>query len=209
MTIDNIIQFLNHQHFVLLWNEMQSSPSSIYSQSIDKQRIVVVGRSCSRIVEMVMHVLTMHNRKFDYSTPSKEKISNASVLLIQPAADSTNLLEYNHHMLVISQLSPNDKSTYLNLSNATPKGGTIIYDDSDPLVREIAKAERPDVSVSPFDLPKYELTNGKATLVSSTNEKFHTQLISTDDLKNASAAKELLKKIGISSGQFYKAIASF
>src|SRR5579862_8092171 len=100
---------------------MQSSPSTVYSQSIDKQRIVVVGQSSSRITEMIMFVLNQYSRKFDYSTPSQERISGAAVILIEPNKSSDNLLGYNHHILIISQLSPNEKSSVLTLANATPK----------------------------------------------------------------------------------------
>lgn len=205
----NKFQFLNHQQFVLLWKEMQSSPSTIYSQSIDKQRIVVVGQSSSRITEMILFVLNYFKRKFDYSTPSQEKISEAAVVLIEPPKGSDNYSGYNHHILIISQLSENDRPGISKLANATPKSGTIIYDDTNPFAREIAKVERADVFLNPYATAKHEISSGKITLISGGNEKFPVQVSSTDDLKNISAAKELLKKIGISSAQFYKAIASF
>ena len=188
---------------------MQSSPSTVYSQSIDKQRIVVVGQSSSRITEMILFVLNHFKRKFDYSTPSQENISTASVIIIEPENGIKNYLEYNHHILIISQLSPDEKDVIFKLANATPKSGTIIYDDTSPLAREIAKVERTDVFLNPYATAKHELSDGKVTLISGGNEKFSIHLSSTDDLKNVSAAKELLKKIGISSAQFYKAIASF
>jgi UDP-N-acetylmuramate: L-alanyl-gamma-D-glutamyl-meso-diaminopimelate ligase len=116
---------------------------------------------------------------------------------------------YNHHILIISQLSPDEKTLVAKLANATPKSGTIIYDDTDPFAREIAKVDRTDVFLNPYATPKHEVSAGKVTLISSTNEKFPIQLSSAEDLKSVSAAKELLKKIGISSTQFYKAIAAF
>lgn len=189
---------------------MQSSPSTVYSQSIDKQRIVVVGQSSTRITEMILFVLTHFKRKFDFSTPTKEKISEAAIIIIvEPERGSNNYSEYNHHILIISQLSTEEKPVISKLANATPKSGTIIYDDTNPLAREIAKVERADVFLNPYATAKHEISDGKITLISSGNEKFSTHLSSTDDLKNVSAAKELLKKIGISSAQFYKAIASF
>jgi len=188
---------------------MQSSSSTVYSQSADKQRIVVVGQSSSRITEMILYVLNHFKRKFDYSTPTQEKIGSAAVIIIEPQKHSDHLLEYNHHILIISQLSANDKPLISQLANTTPKSGTIIYDDTNSFAREIAKVERTDVSLNPYATPKHEISNGKVTLISGTNERFTIQLSSADDLKSVNAAKELLKKIGISSTQFYKAIASF
>ena len=156
-----------------------------------------------------MYVLNHFKRKFDYSTPSKEKFSPAAVIIIEPEKGSNNHLEYNHHILIISQLNADDKPLISKLASATPKSGTIIYDDTNAFAREIAKVERADVFLNPYATAKHELADGKITLISSGNEKFPVHLSSADDLKNVSAAKELLKKIGISSAQFYKAIASF
>jgi UDP-N-acetylmuramate: L-alanyl-gamma-D-glutamyl-meso-diaminopimelate ligase len=158
---------------------------------------------------MIIYVLNYFKRTFDYSTPSQEKISQAAVIVIEPSKGSNTYSEYNHHILIISELLAEDKPAISKLANATPKSGTIIYDDTNPFAREIAKVERADVFLNPYATAKQEIVSGKVTLISGSNEKFPIQLSSTDDLKNVSAAKELLKKIGISSTQFYKAIASF
>lgn len=188
---------------------MQSPPSTVYSQSIDKQRIVVVGQSSSRITAMIIHVLTYLKRHFDFSTPSRERISDAAVIVIEPSKGSNNYSDYNHHILIISELLADDKPVISKLANATPKSGIIIYDDTNPFAREIAKVERADVFLNPYATAKQEIVGGKVTLISGNNEKFPIQLSSTDDIKNVSAAKDLLKKIGVSSTQFYKGIASF
>ncbi len=158
---------------------------------------------------MVLYVLNHFKRKFDYSTRIGEKIGDSSIIIIEPQKGSDHLSDYNHHILIISELSAHDKPIVSQLANATPKSGTIIYDDTNPLAREIAKVERADVFLNPYATPKHEISGGKVTLISGTNEKFSVQLSSSEDLKSLNAAKELLKKIGISSTQFYKAIASF
>jgi UDP-N-acetylmuramate: L-alanyl-gamma-D-glutamyl-meso-diaminopimelate ligase len=188
---------------------MQSAPSTVYSQSADKQRVVVVGKSKARIAEMIAFVLKYNKRKFDISSSASEQFSDASVMIIEGNGDPKSLKEYNHHILIFSQLQTPEKDIYTALADATPKSGGIFFDESDELAKSITKKERPDVTVIPFSSPKYEMLNGTATLVSSTNEKFTTHLTSVEDLKNSSAAKEFLKKIGITSSQFYKAISTF
>jgi UDP-N-acetylmuramate: L-alanyl-gamma-D-glutamyl-meso-diaminopimelate ligase len=188
---------------------MQSAPSTVYSQSADKQRVVIVGKGKARIAEMIAFVLKQSGRKFDISASFSEQISDAATVIIEANGDPKSLKEYNHHILIFSKLLPAEKDIYSALADATPKSGGIFFDDSDDLAKTIAKKERPDVTVVPFSAPKHEMKNGTATLVSSTNEKFHTNLTSIDDLKDCSAAKEFLKKIGITSSQFYKAISIF
>jgi UDP-N-acetylmuramate: L-alanyl-gamma-D-glutamyl-meso-diaminopimelate ligase len=188
---------------------MQSSPSTVYSQSLDKQRVVVVGKSKGRIVQLITFVLAQYRRKFDYTTPSGERIADSPVILIEPASDVNRVSDFKHHILVLSQLSPSEEPGCSLLAGATPKAGTIIYDDTDKLASAIAKVERPDVSVSGFGIPRHETNNGKIVLISKANDKFHTQFESSEDLRIVGAAKETLKKIGISSGMFYQVISSF
>ncbi len=188
---------------------MQSSPSTVYSQSIDKQRIVVVGKTNSRIVEMILFVLNLYKRKVDYSTPIKEKISDSPLIVIEPDHSSNSAADYNHHIVIFSQLSPGEKTVYSKLVDATPKSGIIIFEEGDPIAREITKVERTDIFLNPVAMPKHDISTGKIVLISGTNEKVLTQLSNKDDLINLSLAKEVLKKVGTSSGQFYKAISSF
>ena len=187
---------------------MQSSPSSVYSQSVDKQRIVVVGKDKARIAEMIAFVLKYHHRKFDISSSATENIADGATILIEANGDIQSLKDYKHHILIFSQLNSAEKDIYTSLADATPKSGGIFYDDTDELAKAIVKKERVDVVTIPFSSPKHEMLNGSATLISSTNEKFATHL-KLNDLKSCGAAKELLKKIGITSGQFYRAISTF
>jgi len=60
-------------------------------------------------------------------------------------------------------LSPDEKAIFFKLANATPKSGTIIYDDTSPLAREIAKVDRTDVFLNPYATAKHELSDGKVT----------------------------------------------
>ncbi len=179
------------------------------SQITDKQRIIVVGNTRSRIVQIILFVLEQSNRKADYSTPLLEKISDAEIVIIEPGNDSTNLEAYNHHALIISKLSHEENSVVLNLVSRTPKGGIILFDETDPLAKRVAKIDRVDATSEPYLTIKYEMVNGKIMLISSTNEKFQTLISSSEDVKNLGAAKAILRKIGVPSSQFYKAIRKF
>ena len=188
---------------------MQSAPSSIYNQSVDKQRVVIVGKNKARIAEMIAFVLKQSGRKFDLSTSVSEQFSDGVTIVIEANGDPGTLTQYQHHILIFSQLPVAEKEIYSALADKTPKSGGIFFDDTDELAKSIAKKERPDVTVIPYSVPKHEMKGGTATLVSSTNEMIPTHLTSTEDLKNCNAAKEFVKKIGITSGQFYKAISTF
>jgi UDP-N-acetylmuramate: L-alanyl-gamma-D-glutamyl-meso-diaminopimelate ligase len=188
---------------------MQSSPSHTYSQSVDKQRILVVGKSKARITEMILFVLRDYHRKFDFTTPASESFSDAPIVIIESNDLSPDIITYQPHIVILSNMPADGKDTYSQLADSVSKCGVIIYDETDSKVKEIASKERPDVSTIPYSVYKHESQASKATLITSTKEKISIQLTAVEDLKNISAAKELLKKVGISSGQFYRTIASF
>lgn len=186
---------------------MQSSPSTIYSQNVDKQRILVLGKNRQRIVQLILSVLKFNNRKCSYSTPSAEVNDDSPFIIIEPS-NQNNLLDYHHHILIFSGLSKDEETLYSALADSTPKSGAIIYDESDSTSSGIAKIQRADVAASPYTALKHEMQNGLAVLITSTKEKYETRLSTSDDLRNIAAVKDLVKRIGVSSGQFYRAIAA-
>lgn len=208
MTVINFSCHHNYFIFSTIFSSMESTPSFVYRQLIDKQRVVVVGANRSLIAEMLQHVLQFHRHPVDYvgDQPDHNRITaHAPVAIIQ--AEHDLLLDYHHHILVIS--SPYSSATpLLTLCNATPKSGIIVYPETDGSIKTVAAAERADVQVISYKTYQHEKTATGVILISSTNEKFPVKFFSLAHLSAAAAAKEVLKKIGISSGQFYKAIQS-
>lgn len=180
----------------------------IYQQSLDKQRVVITGSLSSLIGSLVRHVLTFNKRKFDWHGPTSVNGTNAQapVLLIEA---QEQLAEYHHHILILSEVPSSRLAELETIANATPKGGIIIYPETDKTLKPIASRERADVQVLPYTTYKHEVKNGETILITSTNEKFPIALKSEQELQCIGAARELLKKIGISSGQFYRAVSTF
>jgi len=211
-----------------------SFPDFIYNQSIDKQRIVVCGsHGKTTITALLIHVLSFYNRKFDYVIGAQQdgientvKLSDAPIILIEgdeylssPIDPSAKFLKYQHHMAIITGISwdhanvfPN-KETYTKqfelLADATPKCGTLIYNSEDSVVEKIGKVERPDVQAIPYKTHDHVIENGVVYLTASGKDRTPIRLFGKHNLQNISAAKELLKKIGISNEQFYEALPSF
>jgi len=181
----------------------------IYLQSFDKQRILVYGGGSDLITDMIIHTLKSRGRIFDSVVAGKPAsiYHNSSIIIIDGGPQS---LDYKHHIVVFGNHASNENVTELEvLANATPKGGTIIYPKSNSALNKIGSKERPDVQAIPYETYKHEVVNGKTILISSTKEKFQVALTGDLQLQCVSAAKELLKKIGISSGNFYKAISEY
>lgn len=181
----------------------------IYQQSIDKQRIVIVGEGRGLISSLITFVLRTHHRKFDFIAAESQPTlqDDAPVLLIE---GTDQLLDYKHHIVIFgSNTLSGDQGTFEKLADATPKGGTIIYPELDPVLKKIGSRERTDVQPVPYGRYNHEVKDGKTILVTSTGEKFPIALAGDVQLQYVSAARELLKKIGISSSQFYRAMSAY
>lgn len=190
---------------------MSLAPSEVYSQSVDKQRIILAGEHHSTILRIVRFALDMYARKYDYVLDNENRLNNGPVVLLDASSVSSALNDFNHHILVISSIQSfgsDQVATLQQLADRTPKGGIIIYDEQDTKAKSVGSKERADITIIPYKAYSHKKENNSIVLVSSTNEKFPTNL-SESDLPDVGAAREILKRVGISSGQFYRAMADF
>lgn len=207
----------------------------IYEQSADKQRIVICGtHGKTTITALLIHVLSFFQRKFDYVIGAQPKgmeymarLTNAPIILIEgdeyysSTLDPTpNFLKYHHHIAVISGIEwkPTNvlyttKAEYERqfelLADASPKSAILIYNSEDKIAEKIAKKERLDVLSIGYGTHQHVVENGVVYLVVPGKDRVPIQLSGKQNLQNISAAKELLKKIGINNDQFYDALPSF
>jgi len=183
--------------------------SEIYQQSLDKQRILAVGEGGGLITSLIAHVLKSYNRKFDLYQHSKAvSISKDSIVIL--IHDTHQLADYKHHILILSSTTSKKELTQFELlADATSKGGTLIFPEFDSTLKQVGSRERTDIQAIGYSGYKHETKDGKTILISSSNEKFPIALSGGKDLEHLSAAKEVLKKIGITSSQFYNALTSY
>jgi UDP-N-acetylmuramate: L-alanyl-gamma-D-glutamyl-meso-diaminopimelate ligase len=183
--------------------------SDIYNQSLDKQRIIVTGAQSGLVASMIRHVLNFNERKFDYVFDNESPAVSAEAPLIIIQANS-QLLDYKHHIAILTNPTSNSQVEELEkLADATPKGGTLLYTELNPIIKKIGSKERTDVQLIAYKVFEHNKKGSDVKLISSTGEQFPVSLITDSQLECASAARELLKKIGISSSQFYKALGTY
>lgn len=211
-----------------------SFPEYIFENARNKQRIVIAGsHGKTTITAMVIHCLNHFKRKFDYVIGARVKgvehtvkLSDAPIIIIEgdeylsSALDPTpKLLRYQHHVGLISGVAWDhvnvfaEEEDYLKqfdrFADETPKGGTLIYCEQDSLALIIGKKDRADVQAISYrshthsadGTGKFYVTNGK--------EKYPVKVFGSHNFQNMSGAKEVLKKIGITTEMFFEAIQSF
>lgn len=187
----------------------------IYSKNQDKQRLAFVGEHANTLFEMVKHVLNQYHKKADYiaenelSNFQSLNFTNAPLIILSQPKSTAGLVAFKPHLMVVTNiLEKNEVMAISTIADSLPKSGILIVDDRDSLAT-IAKKERTDVLTISFKNYTHTTDGEIVTLLTSTNEKFPIKISGEENLRCIAAAKETLKRIGISSGQFYRAIATF
>jgi UDP-N-acetylmuramate: L-alanyl-gamma-D-glutamyl-meso-diaminopimelate ligase len=212
---------------------IMSFPEFIYSQTLNKQRLVVAGsHGKTTITSMIMHVLKFHDREFDYVVGAKVKgfeetvkLSDAPIIIIEgdeylsSRIDPTpKFLHYHHHIGLISGIAwdhvnvfPTEEDYVAQFdlfADATPKAGSLAYNDEDALAPVIGSKERPDVRPLPYTTHPHEIINGTTYLVNG-SDRIKLKIFGNHNLLNLSGAKEVLARLSITKENFYDAIKSF
>jgi UDP-N-acetylmuramate: L-alanyl-gamma-D-glutamyl-meso-diaminopimelate ligase len=195
-----------------------TSPDFIYSQSRDKQRVVITGNHATIIAGMIIHVLHACKREFDYLTSrtfpgnnSLSKMSNAPVIVIEDSQRPFSAaMHYHHHIGVITDFDDTDEviRTLIGFADGTPKAGILIFSEEDP-AGAVGKKQRADITAIPYGTNPHTTENGKLVLISNSNERFPMAVSGEQNARCISGAREVLIKLGITSDQFYRTIASF
>lgn len=210
-----------------------SFPEYIYSQSQNKQRIVIAGsHGKTTITAMIIHVLRHIEHDFDYVIGAKVKgiensvkLSDAPIIIIEgdeylssPLDPTPKFLRYQHHVGLISGIAWDHANVFPTeeeyvkqfdfFADQTPKGGLLIYCEQDSISLIIGKKERNDVLAIPYKNHPHVTDNGQIFLTNG-KDRYPIKVFGSHNYQNISGAKEVLKKIGVTDHQFLDAISSF
>ncbi len=211
-----------------------SFPEYIFEHSKDKQRVVIAGsHGKTTITAIIVHVLNHFKRDFDYVIGARVKgientvqLSGAPIIIIEgdeylaSALDPTpKFLRYQHHIGLISGVAWDHANVFRTeeeyvkqfdrFADQTPKGGILLYCEHDTIASIIGKKERGDLLEIPYKSHSHTSDNNNQFFLTNGKERYPVKIFGSHNFQNISAAKELLKKIGISSEQFFEAIPSF
>ena len=211
-----------------------SFPEYIYKESQNKQRIVICGsHGKTTITSMVMHVLKTLNRKFDYAVAAQldgfdtmVKLEDDSPIIIiegdeylsSPIDRTPKFFRYHHHICSISGIAwdhinvfptfENYLEQFDKLIDATPKSGTVIFNDEDTLVRKLVKKKEGDFLKFAYKAPKNKIKDG-ITSITINGFKTNLEIFGEHNLSNLGCAHKICSRIAITDEQFVQAIASY
>lgn len=213
--------------------KIYSYPDYIYEHIKDKQRIVIAGsHGKTTITSMILHVLKWQGREFDYLVGAQiegfdrmVKLSDAPIIIIEgdeyltsPLDRTPKFLKYHHHIGLISGIEWDHINVFPTLedyvkqfehfADATPKAGILIYCEEDNMATLICNKEREDVQRVEYKEHPSRIEDDKTYLLTDQGD-VPVEVFGRHNMQNLSGAKEVLKKLGVTSEVFYKAIASF
>lgn len=212
-----------------------SYPEYIYQQSRQKQRVVIAGsHGKTTITAIILHVLTYHNRVFDYwvgepvhGFDATVRLSSQAPLIIiegdeyasSPIDSRPKFLHYQPHIALISGIAWDHINLYPtwedyvdqfeSLAEAMPKAGILIFDESDNMLDVIGQKERADITKIPYFPHPSQTINGKTHLTTKQKDYVAINLFGEHNLKNIAGALTVCDHIGITEEQFYQAIPTF
>jgi UDP-N-acetylmuramate: L-alanyl-gamma-D-glutamyl-meso-diaminopimelate ligase len=212
-----------------------SYPEYIYEQSKNKRRIVIAGsHGKTTITSMILHVLKYNNRLFDYLVGAQVegfelmvKLSDdAPVIIVEgdeyPASPTDlipKFLFYQPHLALISGIAWDHVNIYPTwdgyveqfekLIATIPKSGMLTYDQTDLNLVAIAKHERDDVKIVPYEAHPHQVVGGQTILRTQNCGDIPLIVFGEHNLKNISGAYIVCEELGVQPHEFYKAIATF
>lgn len=215
--------------------EILSYPELIYRHAAHKQRIVVAGsHGKTTTTAIIMHVLKMTGRKFDYlvgapihgfeqtvhlSEESPVIIIEGDEYLASPELSVPKFLVYKHHIGLVTGIAwdhinvfPTEHAyvrQFDRFADATPKAGILVFNDEDALASVICKKEREDVTTLDYGTPKHIVRNGKTYWITNEGKEIPLRFFGAHNLNNANGARTILHKLGVSDETFFEAIQSF
>jgi UDP-N-acetylmuramate: L-alanyl-gamma-D-glutamyl-meso-diaminopimelate ligase len=211
-----------------------SFPEYIYEASKNKQRIVIGGsHGKTSLTAIVMHVLNDIGRDFDYMVGAQikgfdeqVKITDAPIIIIEgdeyltsPLDPRPKFLHYHHHIATITGIAWDHFNVFPTLeayvdqfeqfADASPKAGTLIYCEEDNLASMIiSEKDRADVTNIGYKAHDHVVRDG-VTYLKLPEGEIKVEIFGNHNMQNLSGAQALLKRIGVTDDQFYKAIVTF
>ena len=213
--------------------KIYSYPEYVYEQSKDKVRVVIGGsHGKTTITSMILHVLKTCNMDFDYLVGAQlegfetmVKISDAPLMIIEgdeylasPIDRQPKFHLYHANIGVISGIAWDHINVFPTFENyieqfkiflkTIVKGGTIIYNAEDGVVRDVVESSEEPIIKIPYRRSENFTENGITYL--RVNEKLIPILVfGNHNLQNLEAAHQVCKNLNISDMDFYNAISKF
>ncbi len=211
-----------------------SYPEFIYQQSRDKRRVVIGGsHGKTTTTAMLLHGLVRNGRQPDFMVGSQLKgfdrmirLTHAADTIVlegdeyptSPLDDRPKFFHYRPHIAVLTGIALDHINVFKTPENYADQfrrfvtdyiepGGTLIYNDEDPVLRDLARL-RPDLKTVPYRTPDYRVDNRRFILQYDGRE-YPLRIFGRHNMQNLEAAAEAAVRLGIDRDDFYRSLQDF
>ena len=214
--------------------KIYSYPEYIYEQSKNKIRVVIGGsHGKTSITSMILHVLNAVGKDVDYMVGAQlagfdcmvKFTEEASIAVIEGdeyLSSPTDLRPkfhlYHPNIAVISGIAWDHINVFPTFENYVEQfkiftdkieqNGTLIYCELDSEVVGVAEKSRADIQRKPYGIFPHYVENG-TTVLQFHGTEIPIEVFGNHNLQNINAAYLVCEALGISTGEFMRAIASF
>lgn len=213
-----------------------SYPEFMYRETMNKIRAVIGGsHGKTTITSMIMHVLKHNLRRFDYLVGSLVEgfdtmvgLDNASIMAViegdEYLASAIQPIPkfhlYHPHIALISGIAWDHKNVFPTFKNYKKQfgtfietieaGGTLVWCSEDAVLAEVVHSvKRTDIKKLSYGLPNHRVVNGKTILILTDGKEVPLQVFGNHNLMNLEGARLVCEALGVTSEEFYSAIAYF
>ena len=211
-----------------------SFPEYIYNESRKKTRVAIGGsHGKTTTTSMIMHVLKIAQKKFDYLVGAKldgfdqsVNITDAPVIVCEadeyPASAIEKRPKFHFlfpHIAVLTGIAWDHINVFPTYENYLEQfsifiskietGGMLIYNSTDnELEKLINSSRRKDIVYQPYSVPQNNIENGKTT-VTLEDATAQLKVFGNHNLLNLNAAWLVCRQLGVSADTFIHAISTF
>ncbi len=214
--------------------KISSFPEFIFQHAQDKTRVVVAGsHGKTTTTAMIMHVLRLCNRDFDYLVGAQlegfgnmVRLSDAPLMVIEgdeylsSAIDRrSKFVHYHPHVAVITGIAwdhinvfPDFEGycrTFESLLETMERGGHLFFYEKDELLKEIVSRHSSGIHAIPYSGIPYQLSHGKAAVLREGAGPVAMGIFGDHNFANLHAAMLSCLQLGISEAEWWEAISSF
>ncbi len=214
--------------------KIYSFPEYLYEQTKHKTRIVVGGsHGKTSTTAMILHVFKQLYIDADYmvgaqiegfdnmvklSTDTKIAVFEGDEYLTSPIDLRPKFHLLKPHIAILTGIAWDHINVFPTFEiyveqfrkfiDIIEPAGKLIYFDGDKQLQLIAKTLRNDIVALPYNTPAYEIREGISYLKTNTGA-VAIKTFGEHNLQNLRAAQLACEQVGVSSEQFYQAIATF
>ncbi|MBA2422900.1 MAG: peptidoglycan synthetase [Chitinophagales bacterium] len=214
--------------------KIYSYPEFIFEQSKNKKRVVIGGsHGKTTITAMVLHILKRKNLDFDYMVGASLEGFDVSVRLSESAPviilegdeypDSAlnklpKFLIYQPDIALLSGIAWDHINVFPTFENyvlqferfvdSIVKGGTLIFNSEDEIVRKIVAAANDTTNKIPYSIPEFSIVNHTTFLIRNGN-KIALKIFGRHNLQNIMGATAICKNLGVEESDCLESLKDF